>query len=117
MPVYEYECQACGHYLETLQKISEPPLTDCPVCGKPELKKLISAAGFRLKGGGWYETDFKNKDMPGIRAGIPRATPKRMPKPIAVPRLISRLPRPQLPKKTRAIAGSHVMFSGAWSRL
>jgi putative FmdB family regulatory protein len=62
MPVYEYECQACGHYLETLQKISEPPLTDCPACGKPELKKLISAAGFRLKGGGWYETDFKNKD-------------------------------------------------------
>jgi putative FmdB family regulatory protein len=62
MPVYEYECQACSHYLETLQKISEPPLTDCPACGKPELKKLISAAGFRLKGGGWYETDFKNKD-------------------------------------------------------
>jgi putative FmdB family regulatory protein len=62
MPVYEYECQACGHYLESLQKISEPPLTDCPACGKPELKKLISAAGFRLKGGGWYETDFKNKD-------------------------------------------------------
>jgi putative FmdB family regulatory protein len=62
MPVYEYECQACGHYLESLQKISEPPLTDCPACGEPELKKLISAAGFRLKGGGWYETDFKNKD-------------------------------------------------------
>jgi putative FmdB family regulatory protein len=62
MPVYEYECQVCGHYLESLQKISEPPLTDCPACGKPELKKLISAAGFRLKGGGWYETDFKNKD-------------------------------------------------------
>ena len=62
MPVYEYECQACGHYLETLQKMSEPPLTDCPACGKPELKKLMSASGFRLKGGGWYETDFKNKD-------------------------------------------------------
>jgi putative FmdB family regulatory protein len=62
MPVYEYECQACGHYLETLQKISEPPLTDCPACGKPELKKLMSASGFRLKGSGWYETDFKNKD-------------------------------------------------------
>ena len=62
MPFYEYECQACGKYLETLQKISEPPLTDCPECGKPELKKLVSAAGFRLKGGGWYETDFKSKD-------------------------------------------------------
>ncbi|HEX5055422.1 MAG TPA: zinc ribbon domain-containing protein [Gammaproteobacteria bacterium] len=62
MPFYEYECQACGKYLETLQKISEPPLTDCPECGRPELKKLVSAAGFRLKGGGWYETDFKGKD-------------------------------------------------------
>jgi putative FmdB family regulatory protein len=62
MPVYEYECQACGKYLEALQKISEPPLTDCPGCGQPQLRKLISAAGFRLKGSGWYETDFKGKD-------------------------------------------------------
>ena len=59
MPIYEYRCEACGHYLETLQKISDPPLTDCHKCGKPALKKLISAAAFRLKGGGWYETDFK----------------------------------------------------------
>lgn len=62
MPVYEYECQACGKYLEALQKISEPPLTDCPGCGQPQLKKLISAAGFRLKGSGWYETDFKTRE-------------------------------------------------------
>ncbi len=60
MPIYEYECQACGHSKEALQKISDDPLTDCPECGKPELKKKISAAGFRLKGGGWYETDFKS---------------------------------------------------------
>ncbi len=59
MPIYEYECEACGHKLEALQKISDDPLKDCPECGKPALKKLISAAGFRLKGGGWYETDFK----------------------------------------------------------
>jgi putative FmdB family regulatory protein len=59
MPIYEYQCQACGHELETIQKMSDPALTDCPVCGKPELKKLVSAAGFQLKGGGWYETDFK----------------------------------------------------------
>jgi putative FmdB family regulatory protein len=59
MPIYEYRCEACGHYLETLQKISDPPLTDCHKCGKPALKKLVSAAAFRLKGGGWYETDFK----------------------------------------------------------
>ncbi|MGY6632018.1 MAG: FmdB family zinc ribbon protein [Wenzhouxiangella sp.] len=59
MPIYEYRCQACGHELEKLQKISDAPLTDCPACGKPALSKLISAAGFRLAGGGWYETDFK----------------------------------------------------------
>jgi len=59
MPIYEYQCEACGHVFETLQKISEQPLVDCPDCGKPALKKLVSAAAFRLKGGGWYETDFK----------------------------------------------------------
>lgn len=59
MPIYEYRCDACGHELEAMQKISDAPLTDCPACGEPALKKLISAAGFRLKGGGWYETDFK----------------------------------------------------------
>lgn len=59
MPIYEYQCEACGHVLETLQKISEQPLVDCPDCGKLALKKLVSAAAFRLKGGGWYETDFK----------------------------------------------------------
>ena len=60
MPIYEYECKACGHQMEALHKMSDAPLTDCPVCQKSELQKLISAAGFRLKGGGWYETDFKS---------------------------------------------------------
>ncbi|MDE2024841.1 MAG: zinc ribbon domain-containing protein [Gammaproteobacteria bacterium] len=60
MPIYEYQCRACGHHLEALQKISEPVLTQCPNCGKPALRKLVSAAGFRLKGKGWYETDFKS---------------------------------------------------------
>ncbi len=59
MPIYEYRCQACGGELEKLQRMSDAPLTDCPACGRPELKRLISAAAFRLKGGGWYETDFK----------------------------------------------------------
>lgn len=59
MPIYEYRCQACGHELEKLQKLSDAPLVDCPACGQAALTKLISAAGFRLKGGGWYETDFK----------------------------------------------------------
>ena len=59
MPIYEYRCAECGHELEKLQKISDAPLLDCPACGKPALQKLVSAAGFRLKGAGWYETDFK----------------------------------------------------------
>lgn len=59
MPIYEYECQSCGHHLEAIQKISDAPRTDCPQCHKPDLKKRISAPGFRLSGGGWYETDFK----------------------------------------------------------
>lgn len=60
MPIYEYECRACGHRLEKLQKVSDDLLKDCPECEKPDLQKLVSAAAFRLKGGGWYETDFKN---------------------------------------------------------
>jgi putative FmdB family regulatory protein len=60
MPFYEYECQACKYYAEVMQKISEAPLTKCPSCGKRALKKLVSAPAFRLKGGGWYETDFKS---------------------------------------------------------
>ena len=59
MPIYEYQCQSCGNEHEALQKMSAEPLVDCPECNKPELKKKISAAGFRLKGSGWYETDFK----------------------------------------------------------
>ncbi len=59
MPIYEYRCQSCGAELEKLQKISDPVLTDCPECGKESLVKLVSASSFRLKGGGWYESDFK----------------------------------------------------------
>lgn len=59
MPIYEYQCAACGHVLETIQKFSDAPLTDCPACHKAELKKLLSAPAFRLNGAGWYETDFK----------------------------------------------------------
>ena len=59
MPIYEYQCEKCDHKLEKLQKISDDLLKDCPECGKPALKKLVSAAAFRLKGSGWYETDFK----------------------------------------------------------
>lgn len=63
MPIYEYRCQSCGHELEKLQRLSDAVLTDCPECGKARLKRLISAAGFRLKGAGWYETDFKQSNQ------------------------------------------------------
>lgn len=67
MPIYEYKCDKCGHQLETIQKFSDPPLLECPACGEHALSKLISAAGFQLKGTGWYVTDFrdnKKKDSP-----------------------------------------------------
>jgi putative FmdB family regulatory protein len=60
MPFYEYQCNSCGHTLEAMQKITDAPLKKCPHCGKPQLQKLMSAPVFRLKGGGWYETDFKS---------------------------------------------------------
>lgn len=66
MPIYEYQCQDCQHELEALQKMSDDPLRDCPSCGKVALKKKISAAAFRLKGGGWYETDFKTGDKKNL---------------------------------------------------
>jgi putative FmdB family regulatory protein len=60
MPIYEYQCQKCGHTLEALQKFSDKPLRECPECGKHQLKRLVSAPLFRLAGSGWYETDFKS---------------------------------------------------------
>lgn len=69
MPFYEYRCDACGHEFEAMQKISDAPLTDCPSCTADELVKLVSAAGFRLKGSGWYETDFKKPAKKGGDTG------------------------------------------------
>lgn len=59
MPIYEYECQSCGKRFDQLQRMSDPDPSDCPSCGAPQLKRAVTAAAFRLKGGGWYETDFK----------------------------------------------------------
>ncbi len=78
MPIYEYQCESCGHALEALQRLSDPLLVDCPACNKPALKKQISAAGFRLKGGGWYETDFKSgnkKNLAGDSSSGASAAP------------------------------------------
>lgn len=66
MPFYEYRCEACEHHFEAMQKMSDDPLQICPDCGEPKLVKLISAAGFRLKGGGWYETDFKSGNKKNV---------------------------------------------------
>ncbi len=66
MPIYEYACGSCEHQFETIQKASEEPLRDCPACGEKALKKLLSAPVFRLKGGGWYETDFKTGDKRNV---------------------------------------------------
>ena len=63
MPIYEYACESCGHVFDVLQKMDADPLRDCPECGEPGLKKLLSAPNFRLKGGGWYETDFKKDNQ------------------------------------------------------
>ena len=63
MPIYEYACKKCDHTLDALQKIADAPLVDCPACGEPALKRLLSAPRFRLKGQGWYETDFKKDNQ------------------------------------------------------
>jgi putative FmdB family regulatory protein len=81
MPFYEYECEACKFYSEVMQKISDPPLTKCPSCGKRALRKLVSAPVFRLKGGGWYETDFKSdKENKRNLAGAEKEEAKSEPK-------------------------------------
>jgi putative FmdB family regulatory protein len=72
MPFYEYQCKNCGHELEAMQKVSDSPLKKCPHCGKSQLRRLMSAPVFRLKGGGWYETDFKDdKDKKRNLADLP----------------------------------------------
>lgn len=69
MPIYEYVCNECGHDFEALQKISDEPLKTCPACERESLKKKISAAGFRLSGSGWYETDFKSDRKKNLARG------------------------------------------------
>jgi len=70
MPIYEYRCASCGHQQEFLQKVSDAPHTTCPKCGKPSLSKMLSAAGFQLKGSGWYATDFKGGgSKPAAKSG------------------------------------------------
>jgi putative FmdB family regulatory protein len=76
MPIYEYACQNCGHTFDALQKMSAEPLTDCPECGEQTLKKLLSAPNFRLKGSGWYETDFKKENRRNLVEGTEKKAAK-----------------------------------------
>lgn len=80
MPIYEYRCEGCGHEFEALQKMSDEPLSDCSECGRSALIKKVSAAGFRLKGGGWYETDFKSgnkKNIAGSQSSGDTSAPEK----------------------------------------
>jgi putative FmdB family regulatory protein len=76
MPIYAYACKECDHTLDALQKIADVPLVDCPDCGKPALKRLLSAPRFRLKGQGWYETDFKKDNQRNLHGDKDSPTPK-----------------------------------------
>jgi putative FmdB family regulatory protein len=76
MPIYEYSCGECGLQKEFLQRMNDAPLTDCPECGKPALRKMVSAAGFQLKGTGWYVTDFRDKAKPAAKADKPGKSEK-----------------------------------------
>ena len=75
MPIYAYRCASCGHSRDVLQKISDPVLTVCPACGADQFQKQVTAAGFQLKGSGWYATDFRNNNGGGSPAGAPAASP------------------------------------------
>ena len=86
MPIYGYVCRNCEHTLDVLQKISDDPLVDCPECGEPQLKRQLSAPRFRLKGSGWYETDFKKdnqRNLHGEKEAAKKDTPKKDDKPAA----------------------------------
>jgi len=74
MPIYEYECDDCGHQFEIMQKMSDNKLSVCPECNKPALRKLISATAFRLKGQGWYETDFKDSGKKNLSSSDSSST-------------------------------------------
>jgi putative FmdB family regulatory protein len=99
MPIYEYRCESCGHQQEFLQKVSDAPLTVCPNCGKPTFTKMLSAAGFQLKGSGWYATDFKNSGAkPSSKSSD---TPKSESKPAAETKPDSKTDAKPAPSSTK----------------
>jgi putative FmdB family regulatory protein len=111
MPIYAYKCESCGHQQDVLQKVSDPVLTDCPACGRPALVKQITAAGFQLKGSGWYVTDFRNNGGPAAAkkdaagAPAPAADAPAPPAGAAAP-AASPAPAPATPSPAPAAGGS-----------
>lgn len=88
MPIYEFQCQSCGNEVEVLQKISDAPLKDCSACGESTMKKMVSAAAFRLSGSGWYETDFKSGEKKNLSSNDdakPKPADKKETKPTPAP--------------------------------
>lgn len=88
MPIYEFQCQACGHRFDRLQKMSDPDPTTCPSCGEPRVGRMLSAPQFRLAGSGWYETDFKKegdkkRNLAEGSSGAPAPAPAQTPAPSA----------------------------------
>ena len=106
MPIYEYRCASCGHQQEFLQKVSDAPLKTCPACGKPDLSKMLTAAGFQLKGSGWYATDFKSK---------PVAAKSTEAKPDAKPDSKGETKGDPPAEGTRSASSGHACGSGACS--
>lgn len=113
MPIYEYVCRACGETSEILQKLSDPDERKCPVCGKLKLERLVSAAGFRLKGAGWYETDFKSdnkKNLAGDNEGskptadAEKSSPAKSVKKADAPAKVKSKPAAKPAAKTKASA-------------
>jgi putative FmdB family regulatory protein len=80
MPIYGYQCQACGHEFELIQKMSDSAPSVCPACGKPDVRKQLSAAGFQLKGSGWYATDFKGDKKTSEKKAAEKDSPDSGPK-------------------------------------
>lgn len=87
MPIYEYQCDACGHHLEEIQKFSDSPLTTCPACKKPKLRRLVSHTSFQLKGGGYYATDYKKPEKKEPETKTPDAA-----KPVDTPKTPEKKP-------------------------
>ncbi|OSZ62925.1 FmdB family zinc ribbon protein [Hydrogenophaga sp. IBVHS2] len=96
MPIYAYKCESCGHAKDVLQKISDQPLNDCPSCGQPTFRKQLTAAGFQLKGSGWYVTDFRggNNGATGAPAPATDSAAAAAPAPAAAPAAASPAPAP-----------------------